>query len=151
MKMCLYTLLCSAVLFACSQRPVQPIQPRAVEFNSIEEALASLPYEFTKNTESIYIDYEGFISQPVNHGDRLSEKFDQLVTITHKGFDKPTIIHTNGYSLTRRPPELAAILDANVINVEHRYFGSSIPENADWQHLNLKNATADLHAIKEML
>ena len=36
---------------------------------------------------------------------------------------------------------------ANVLTVEHRYFGKSIPSPCDWKHLTIKNAADDMHAI----
>src|SRR5258706_12098920 len=35
----------------------------------------------------------------------------------------------------------------NHIDVEHRYFGKSVPSSMDWKQLTLKNSADDLHDI----
>ena len=41
-------------------------------------------------------------------------------------------------------------MEANQIQVEHRYFGESMPDSLDYEYLNLAQATADLHAINQI-
>ncbi|MBK8556640.1 MAG: hypothetical protein IPL65_13115 [Lewinellaceae bacterium] len=36
------------------------------------------------------------------------------------------------------------------MNIEHRYFGRSVPDSLDWQYLTLEQVTADLHHINQL-
>lgn len=117
---------------------------------SIEDALFNLPdVKFTKisDADDEHPRFECFIKQPVSHSDASKGHFYQRVEVTHRGFGSPTVMNTNGYNLNRGRNELVAMMDANYINIEHRYFGKSIPEPLDWKHLNLENVAGDLHRI----
>jgi hypothetical protein len=71
--------------------------------------------------------------------------------LSHKGDDRPTVIVTQGYSRTaNRIGELAEFIGGNQIDVEHRFFGESMPDSLDYNYLNLKQATADLHHIRQV-
>lgn len=92
--------------------------------------------------------------QPVNHS--LPEvvapgkpKFEQHVFLQHAGFENPVVLGTEGYSANRPVGgELRRMLGTpNLITVEHRYFGRSIPSPCVWEHLTIKNASDDLHEI----
>ncbi|HAN78677.1 MAG TPA: aminopeptidase, partial [Bacteroidales bacterium] len=94
--------------------------------------------------------FEVQFKQEIVPGMPDSGYFTQRIYVSHKGFDKPTVIITEGYTANNYYySELAKLLDANQIIVEHRYFGESVPANKNWQHLNMKNAAADHHAIIE--
>lgn len=43
--------------------------------------------------------------------------------------------------------ELAEILDANLIKVNHRYYEHAIPENPDYKFLTIEQAATDLHEL----
>ncbi|MCD8309672.1 MAG: aminopeptidase, partial [Prevotellaceae bacterium] len=80
--------------------------------------------------------------------------FSQRVVISHIGFDRPTLIITEGYGGAyalnpRYREELSKMYDANMVFVEHRYFLESTPEPLDWQYLTARNAADDLHAVRE--
>ncbi len=99
--------------------------------------------------------YELFVSQDIEHAKPESGKFYQRVILRHRGFDRPTVIVTEGYAAgyalwADYDDEIAEALDANLIVVEHRYFGKSVPKPKVWEHLNLANATADLHFVNQM-
>ena len=91
------------------------------------------------------------IRQPIDHKHPDKGYFYQRVFLTHKGFDRPTIICTEGYQRpANRMYELTEMVGANQLDVEHRYFGESIPDSIDYQYLNLEQATADLHHINQL-
>jgi len=95
--------------------------------------------------------YELKIKQPLDHFDASKGFFYQRAFLSHKGLDHPTVIITQGYSRNRnRISELTDFLDANQIDVEHRFFGESMPDSLDYSYLNLKQATADLHHIRQV-
>jgi hypothetical protein len=96
--------------------------------------------------------YELMIKQPLDHSDHSSGYFYQKVFLSHRNIDAPTVIITQGYGLRGNyiyePSEL---LVANQVNVEHRFFGKSMPDSIDYRFLTLENACADLHHIRELL
>lgn len=122
--------------------------------SNLEAQLFDLPdvqFKKIETPEGFEAAYELKIRQPIDH--KVPEKghFYQRVFLTHKGFDRPTIICTEGYQRpANRMYELTELVGANQLDVEHRYFGESIPENADFEYLNLEQATADLHHINEL-
>lgn len=100
--------------------------------------------------------YEIFLNQPIDHKDSANQQFQQRVFVRHRGFDRPTVMVTEGYvaeyaKYPRYDEELAYYLDANLIVVEHRFFGKSVPDPKKWEYLTLENATADLHCINQLL
>lgn len=77
--------------------------------------------------------------------------------LTVAGKDRPTVLHTEGYALNDEnnklqeigEPVIVSVLDANCLQVEHRYFGWSLPEGYTnkWNYLDAKQHSDDLHAI----
>jgi hypothetical protein len=61
----------------------------------------------------------------------------------------PTVLQISGYYVNPQPVqyELTALLQANQLHVEHRYFIPSRPDPVDWQFLDIAQSAADLHAI----
>jgi hypothetical protein len=68
-------------------------------------------------------------TQPADHRKPNGPKFEQRVTLWHRGFDRPTVLHTTGYggvggAFTSEPTRL---VDGNQLNVEERFFNASTP------------------------
>ncbi|MGA0257438.1 MAG: S28 family serine protease [Saprospiraceae bacterium] len=117
----------------------------------IEKALFELPDIIFQQIET-KADYEACyelrIKQPIDHNDPSKGHFYQRAYLSHMGFDAPSVIVTNGYGRpSNNITELASLLGANQINVEHRYFLESVPEEMDYDYLNFVQVTADLHKI----
>ena len=93
------------------------------------------------DTRQDHITYELKIKQPIDHSDPSKGFFYQKAYLTHKGFDRPTVIITEGYNRDQnRVYELTDLLQANQLNVlEHRFFGESMPQPADYTYLNLRS------------
>ncbi|WP_299715230.1 S28 family serine protease [uncultured Tenacibaculum sp.] len=121
---------------------------------NIEDRLTQLPdvtFEKIESSKNSDITYKLKIKQPIDHSNPEKGFFFQKVYLTHQGFDNPTVIVTQGYQMKKnRKNEVTKLLNANQINVEHRYFGESQPETLNYTHLNLKQATADLHHIRTL-
>jgi hypothetical protein len=101
--------------------------------------------ETAKNFEATY---ELRIKQPIDHSDTSKGYFYQRVFLSHKGFDEPTVMMTEGYDRSQnRISELTELINGNQLLIEHRYFGVSVPDSLDYKYLTLKQATADLHHI----
>jgi hypothetical protein len=110
----------------------------------------SVSYKKIKNHKGYEL-YELHVKQPIDHEDTTKGFFHQKVYLSHKRFDRPTVIVTPGYDVKRLfHSELTTLLEANQILVEHRYFGESMPDSLDYRFLNLKQATTDLHRIREI-
>lgn len=100
--------------------------------------------------------YELFFDQAVDHSNPSGQHFKQRIILRHRGFDRPTVMVTEGYAADYAlwpsyDEEIAVALDANLVVVEHRYFGKSRTEPIQWKQLNLQNATADLHHVNQTL
>ncbi len=144
MKRCISLLFCIISVCAFAQQ----------DENALEQALYDLPnisFEKISRAGDANLKYVLMIKQPVDHFHREHGFFYQRVVLTHKGFTNPTVMETQGYSL--RPEsrnEIEKVFDANNLNIEHRYFGKSIPDPEQWEYLTLEQATADLHVINEL-
>ena len=95
--------------------------------------------------------YELRIKQPLDHKDASKGHFYQRVYLSHKSFDAPNLIVTNGYGRpSNNITEVAKLTGANQINVEHRYFLESCPDSIDYTYLNFEQVTSDLHKINQL-
>ena len=96
--------------------------------------------------------YVTYFTQPLDHRHPEKGSFRQRVIVSHVGFDRPTVIVTEGYGAayalrSQYREELSKLLNANMIFVEYRYFLESTPAPKDWQYLTAENSADDLHAI----
>ena len=123
----------------------------------IADALATMDgvrwFEEHTTSAAGYRLFEIVYEQPVDHGDPDGPTFDQQFTLLHRSFDAPMVLASTGYHnyLFDRITEPTHMLAANQIIVEHRYFGGSRPEPADWSQLTVEQAAADHHRIVEAL
>ena len=129
---------------------------------SLESKLTELSKRFDFTFEKMKVDtfftekYMLYVKQPVDHYNPEGKKFTQRVILSHKGFDRPVVFVTEGYTAAyaENPKyinELSSYLDANQIVVEHRYFNKSVPDTLDWDYLTVFNAASDHHRIVEIL
>ncbi len=136
------TLLCTA--FFLSAQTADVVQ--------LERALFDLPDLSFQRLPDLdgHPQYDLRVRQPLDHQHPEKGYFYQQVRLTHHGFDRPVVMNTQGYQLHLGKNEIEAILDANYINIEHRYFGPSRPDSIQWQYLTLEQVTADLHHINQL-
>lgn len=103
--------------------------------------------------------YQGFkmvVQQPLDHKKDSSVCFNQRAFLFHRGYDRPVVMVTEGYDAeyannSQYIHELCRYLDANLVVIEHRYFGESMPQNCDWHYLNIEQAAGDHHRIRGLL
>lgn len=128
------------------------IQANAQE--SIDFRLFELPdviFKKIETPEGYSSAYELRIKQAIDHTNPDAGYFYQRAFLSHRGFDRPTVMVTEGYNRPRnRRYELTDYINGNQIDIEHRYFGESIPQDVDYQYLTLEQATADLHHINQI-
>ena len=88
-------------------------------------------------------------TQPVDHADPASATFLQEVSLLHRDVAAPMIVHTSGYwdYYLDNEVELTQLTGGNQISIEHRYFGTSRPDPADWTKLTVEQMAGDEHAI----
>ena len=96
--------------------------------------------------------YVTYFTQPLDHNRPELGNFRQRVIVSHVGFDRPTVIVTEGYGAgyalsPRYREELSRMFNTNMIFVEYRYFLESTPEPRDWQYLTAESSADDLHAV----
>ena len=114
--------------------------------------LADVRFTPIKTPDGFEAAYELQIRQPLDHDDPSKGYFYQRAYLTHAGFDRPMVLATEGYHRpSNRMYELTTYTHSNQIDIEHRYFGTSLPDSMDYRYLNLEQATADLHRIRELL
>lgn len=97
-------------------------------------------------------------NQALDHSNPAAGTFPQRVSLRYAGEDKPVVLNTQGYSMGDdadglEPVHLAQALGASIVEVEHRYFGKSNPEDPAllaYQYLYTEQAAEDLHAIVQM-
>ncbi|MBO4494294.1 MAG: hypothetical protein J5752_00380 [Clostridiales bacterium] len=85
--------------------------------------------------------------------------FPQRAEFVYVGDDHKNVFCCDGYMLYEQMLnfiyrcEFAEHLDANYVNVEHRFFGKSVPDGLDtqkldyWEYLTAENAAEDFHFI----
>ena len=71
-------------------------------------------------------------THPLDYKNPAAGNFTQRIFVCHVGFDRPTIVVTEGYwaNYAENPKyreELSRILNANLVVCEYRYFGQSVP------------------------
>lgn len=100
--------------------------------------------------------YVIMIEQPLDHKNIKKGTFEQRFVVAHSGFDRPTLLVTEGYGGARAlnpryREEISTKLNTNQVFVEHRFFGESTPKPRNWDYLTGENAAGDLHIIRTAL
>ena len=111
-----------------------------------------------------YIDSSAFkeyyrinVRQPIDHNDIQRGFFNQQVLLGIQDPKAVAVLQTEGYSIPNHfnnsnyKTELTTLLNANQVIIEHRYFGSSIPDSLSKKFLTYEQASNDDHLIKEKL
>jgi hypothetical protein len=92
--------------------------------------------------------YELRIKQPIDHNDPTKGYFYQKVFLSHRNQAAPMVQITEGYNRARnRMYELTDLISGNQLDIEHRFYGASLPDSMDYEYLNLEQSTADHHRI----
>ena len=100
--------------------------------------------------------YVFFINQLLDPHHPEAGNFKQRVNLSHVGFDRPTVLVTEGYAAhyathPRYQEELSKLFNANLVFVEYRYFGESMPKPCNWDYLTVENSLYDLHHVTTTL
>ena len=119
LRNCYAAFLLFALLFVAAAAPAQTdLQQKLGRISAITE---TRPLESTRFSEK----YVTYFTQPLDHRHPEKGSFRQRVIVSHVGFDRPTVIVTEGYGAAyalnpKYREELSELLDANMIFC--RYF-----------------------------
>lgn len=94
------------------------------------------------------------LKQWIDPKDTTVGSFGQRVVVCHIGYDRPTVLVTEGYGgnyalREKYQEELSKLFNTNVIFVEYRYFLESCPKPKNWDYLTAENSAYDLHHVTE--
>ena len=92
--------------------------------------------------------FELHFTQPIDHEHPEAGTFLQYATLIHTDPAAPLVLLHTGYGnwYYDYPGELARLLHANQLVIEHRFFRTSRPAgDAAWAHLTIAQAAADHH------
>lgn len=138
---------------------IMPLQALAAELGEAGKRLAALPG--VSKVEALKITlfpekYVFFIRQQLDAKDASKGWFEQRVVLCHRGFDRPTVLVTEGYNARyamreNYMDELSKLFETNVITVEYRYFDQSMPNPCNWDYMTVENSLYDLHHVNETL
>lgn len=123
------------------------------EKQRLERELFNLPdVSFTdvSKPDDPFLTYDLMVRQPVDHQHPENGWFYQWVRLRHRGFDRPSVIETNGYTMAKGMNEVERLFNANNVSVEFRYFGKSVPDPVQWEYLTNPQAAADLHTVNQL-
>ena len=145
MRKLLFLMILGFALASCQQAP-----------KSLKTQLEALPSATVDSAEvdtTLFSEaYDLYFTQKTDHFDPGSPEFKQRVLVGHAGFDRPTVVVLEGYSIySGRVTELAKLLNANQVVIEHRFFKDSRPDSIPWDKLNIRQAAADQHKIIKAL
>lgn len=119
----------------------------------ILELLRGIPRARVTEVSGDYVDARSFdieFDQPVDHEDPTGPRFEQRLTLVHRGLDAPMVLALSGYGLASAVDgEVSWFLNANVLFVSHRFFADARPEPPDWTKLTVAQAAGDDHDIVE--
>lgn len=124
----------------------------APDVDEVMNALVTIPQVYDVRKDGAY--YSFTYEQPIDHNNPELGTYLQACRLKYKGAEKNVVVLTHGYSMEYYDTDLATQLDANQLNIEHRYFGQSLPEpfdNVDMTYLNSNQQARDIHNIVSAL
>jgi hypothetical protein len=120
----------------------------------IRDRLAAIPGLTVTEQATTLAGYRFFVmtfAQPADHRVPTAGQFLERLTLLHRDETAPMILFGSGYfvSLRGARTELSKMVAGNQLSLEHRFFGPSRPDPADWTTLTIEQAAHDYHRIVE--
>ncbi|MBN2134553.1 MAG: hypothetical protein JW737_02375 [Acidobacteria bacterium] len=132
------------ILVSCSEEEVQDILVKLQSLEGVTVTEIEPQYGYPR---AFQID----ITQPVDHNNPNGPQFTQRMYLSHVDESSPMVFAPSGYRATERSTqEIAGLLQANCLNVTHRYFSGAAPDSMDWQYLSIQQAANDHHKIVQL-
>lgn len=147
--------------YEANQSESEPTSPE--EEDQFVKALSAIPGISDVRMDQVILDtrkgYYFKVEQLVDNSDVSKGTFKQLCLLEITDLEAPVVLYTNGYNLDTyignvETEDVAKYLNANTLHVEHRYFGQSLPEDANdlnFTYFNAQQAAADLHRVVTLL
>ncbi len=103
--------------------------------------------------------YSFYFVQPIDHHHPENGTYKQQVSMKFVDYDQDVVLYTHGYDMPTSAGKFADVdlrkhLKANLVKVEHRYFGLSLPGalgDLDYTFLDAEQQSHDLHNIVQAL
>lgn len=132
------------------------VDPGASELETFLAGVEGMSFEEIATGYPGYRAYRLSYVQPLDHDDPAAGSFVQKAVLHHRDRVAPMVLYTSGYSLFAEDflAELSEAMEANQLDTEQRFFGTSIPDGvtpADWEHVTIAQAAADHHRFVEAL
>ena len=143
-------------------KPVQPVveDDDIVKLLKSVQGVSDVEVKMVKNADSSTVaNYFFNYDQLVDQFDPKKGTFKQRVAMQLSDLTAPVIVHTQGYAMNMDgkhavEEDLKKFLNANWVEIEYRYFGSSLPEPANdvnLTYLYSDQAAVDIHNVVTML
>ena len=131
----------------------------AASDHDLKQRLVSLPgIQSVELLKSKHFDskYLLRIVQPLDHAHPELGTFTQRVFVSHVGYDRPTVLVTEGYGANyamsaNYRDEISKLFNTNIVFVEHRYFLESTPDPLNWDYLTAEQSAYDLHHVTTLM
>lgn len=122
----------------------------------IGDELRAIPGMTVEEQTTMLEGYRFFVltyDQPVDHQDPNGAHFAQRMTLLHRDYGAPVVVHNSGYYVSTRGNRagVTVLIDGNQLSMEHRFFLPSRPDPADWSKLSIEQAADDQHRIIQAL
>ncbi|MBN2400316.1 MAG: peptidase [Candidatus Aminicenantes bacterium] len=146
-KKCLWLLVAFFAVFSCNHDSSVAEETWLQKLQKLPDVLVTEIAPPQGYAQAFQID----VGQPVDHNNPSGRKFYQRIYLSHLTADRPVVLSTRGYGISRNSlDELAILLDANQIVVTHRFFPNARPDPLDWQYLTIWQAANDHHRLVQM-
>ena len=115
-------------------------EPYVPESDDISRALAAIEgisdVTVDRETYGNRKAYYFFVEMPVSHREETGQTFRLRCALEYEGAEAPVVFYTSGYDVGNNtnqldPNEMKGFLKANMLHMEHRYFGESQPQSLD--------------------
>ena len=171
-KTMLGALVLAGIMTGCADDEVRDITPAGIipqeEFDAPESDDISKALAAIEGISDVTIDhaiigkkkaYFFSVEMPVSHLEETGQTFPLRCALEYEGADAPVIFYTSGYEVGNGADNLAendmkGFLKANVLHMEHRYFGKSQPQSLNdisYRYLWAEECAFDMHRVVTLL
>ena len=147
-----------------SMTDITPVrEPSTNDTNEIVQALSDIEgitdVELQSTDDGKDTIYFFYFVQPIDHLHPENGTYKQQVSMKFVDYNKDVVLYTHGYDMPSSAEKFTEVdlrehLKANMVKVEHRYFGLSLPGalgDLDYTFLDAEQQSYDLHNIVQAL
>ncbi len=150
MKRISFIVITSLIFFSSINLNAQNILPKLQELFGAENIM-----KVDSSTFKEY--YKINVPQLIDHNDSTKGTFLNRILLGFDSLTAPIVMESAAYGITKNyqdsnyKTELTQLLHTNQLIVEHRYFGTSIPDSTTFKYLTYKQVSDDFHHITQKL